>query len=101
MLRAVYVNQKDVKAYAMLCQATELTEHDCHALAKMLVARRKPRTPSLGWSGASRSQQGPGGSTGGENLARLKRELLTKLGRGMRQPRGVGGILQASEQVLL
>ncbi len=83
MLRAVYVNQKDVEAYATLCEATELTEHDCHALAKMLVARRKPED-ALSWveRGLTLARQGPSGSMGGQDLARLKRELLTKLGRG-------------------
>jgi len=89
MLRAVYVNQKDVKAYATLCQATELTEHDCHALAKMLVARRKPED-ALSWveRGLTLGRQGPGSSTGGENLARLSVSSLLSLGVGMRQRQG-------------
>jgi hypothetical protein len=83
MLRAVYINQEDVEAYAKLCEATELTAQDCHALAKMLVARRKPED-ALSWveRGLTLSKQAPSGSVGGEGLARLKRELLTKLGRG-------------------
>ena len=83
MLRAVYINQEDVEAYATLCQATELTAQDCHALAKMLVARRKPED-ALSWveRGLTLSKQAPSGSEGGEGLARLKCELLMKLGRG-------------------
>jgi hypothetical protein len=83
MLRAVYVNQKDVEAYTTFCEATELTAQDCHALAKMLVARRKPED-ALSWveRGLTLGKQDPSGSVGGEDLARLRRQLLTKLGRG-------------------
>jgi hypothetical protein len=83
MLRAVYVNQKDVEAYATLCEATELTAQDCHALAKMLVARRKPEN-ALSWveRGLTLGKQVPSDSMASDDLARLKRELLTKLGRG-------------------
>jgi uncharacterized Zn finger protein len=83
MLRAIYLNQKDVEAYVTLCEATELTAQDCHALATMLVACRKPEN-ALSWveRGLTLDKQIPRGSMASHDLARLKRELLTKLGRG-------------------
>jgi hypothetical protein len=83
MLRAVYINQKDVEAYATLCEATELTAQDCHALAKMMVARRKPED-ALCWveRGLTLGKQVPSASKASYDLARLKCELLANLGRG-------------------
>jgi hypothetical protein len=70
MLRTIYLAQKNVDAYVALSEATGLTAKDCHALATM-----------LGW-GASRRRRSPGSSAACHDLAHLKRDLLTKLGRG-------------------
>jgi hypothetical protein len=57
----------------------------------MLVARRKPED-GLSWveRGLTLGKQAPSSSVGGEDLARLKRELLTKLGRGDEATQGPG-----------
>ncbi len=83
ILRALYLAQKNVSAYAALGEATELTALDCHALATMLVSRRKP-AEALAWveRGLVLGKQDPLGSVAGHDLAHLKRDLLTKLGRG-------------------
>lgn len=83
MLRTVYLAQKNVDAYVALSEATELTGQDCHALATILVSRRKP-AEALSWveRGLLLDKKDPHGSMAGHDLAHLKRDLLTKLGRG-------------------
>jgi hypothetical protein len=83
ILRAVYLARRNVDAYAALSEATELTALDCHALAAMLVSRRKP-AEALAWveRGLVLDKKNPHGSMAGHDLAHLKRDLLTKLGRG-------------------
>ena len=83
MLRTVYLAQKNVDAYVALSEATGLTARDCHALATMLVSRRKP-ADALAWveRGLALDIKDPHGSIAGHDLAHLKRDLLTKLGRG-------------------
>src|SRR3984893_11118546 len=82
-LRAIYLNQNNVGSYIRLCAATQLTGQDCHALATMLVAQRKSEE-ALRWveRGLVLDRQNPYGSMAGHDLARLKRGLLKKLGRG-------------------
>ncbi len=55
VLRTLYAAQKDVAAYVALAEETGLTAKDCHAIATLLVSKRKPEEPSLGWNAASRS----------------------------------------------
>ena len=83
MLRTVYFAQKNVDAYVALSEATGLTARDCHALATMLVSRRKP-AGALSWveRGLALDKKDPHGSMAGHDLAHLKRDLLSKLGRG-------------------
>lgn len=83
VLRTVYVAQKDVAAYVALTEETGLTAKDCHAIATLLVSERKPEE-ALTWveRGVEVDKQTPHGSTSSHDLARLKRDLLTKLGRG-------------------
>ncbi len=83
MLRTVYFAQKNVDAFVTLSEATGLASKDCHALATMLVARRKP-AEALAWveRGLALDKKDPHGSMAGRDLAHLKRDLLTKLGRG-------------------
>jgi len=83
VLRTLYVAQKDVEAYVALAEETGLAAQDCHAIATLLVTRRKPEE-ALAWveRGIDLDKKTPHGSMGGYDLAKLKRELLTKLGRG-------------------
>jgi hypothetical protein len=83
VLRTLYVTQKDVEAYVVLAEEAGLTAQDCHAIATLLVTRRKPGE-ALAWvdRGIDLDKMTPHGSMAGHDLAKLKRELLTKLGRG-------------------
>ena len=83
VLRTLYVAQKNVEAYVALARETDLTPQDCHTIAMLLATRRKP-DDALAWveRGIDLDQETPHGSTAGYDLATLKRELLTKLGRG-------------------
>ena len=82
ILRAILVKQHNVGAYVALCEATELSPADCLALAKMLQTRRKP-AEALTWveRGLALENKRPSSSADYE-LAKLKRDLLSKLGRG-------------------
>ncbi len=81
-LRAFYLAQKNVEAYLALTQETGLTVADCHALATMLVARRKTGD-ALTWveRGVGLAKQAPNSSIAGYELSKVKRVLLAKLGR--------------------
>jgi len=83
VLRTLYAAQKDVAAYVALAEETGLTAKDCHAVARLLVSKRKPEQ-ALSWveRGLEVDRQTPHGSMAGHDLAELKRNLLTKLGRG-------------------
>jgi len=82
VLRAIYAQQHNVRAYVALCEQTALSDKDCLAIAGMHKARRKPEE-ALAWveRGLSLDKEQPYGSTAGHELAKLKHELLTKLGR--------------------
>jgi tetratricopeptide (TPR) repeat protein len=82
MLRTLYVAKKNVQAYVALAEETELTAQDTHAIATMLVARRKPED-ALAWveRGIEIDDKTPHGSMAGYDLAMLKRAILAKLGR--------------------
>ena len=83
VLRALYLAQKNLAAYVALADETGLTAQDCHAVASLLVKRRKP-DEALAWveRGLDLDRKTPHGSTASYGLARLQRELLTKLNRG-------------------
>ena len=83
VLRTLYAAQKDVAAYVALAEETGLTAKDCHAIATLLVSKRKPEE-ALAWveRGFEIGKQDPHGSMSDHDLAKLKRDLLTKLGRG-------------------
>jgi hypothetical protein len=83
VLRTLYAAQKDVAGYVSLAEETGLTAKDCHAVAKLLVSKRKPKE-ALSWveRGFEADKQTPHGSMASHDLAGLKRDLLTKLGRG-------------------
>jgi hypothetical protein len=83
VLRTVYLMQKNVDAYFALGEKTGLTAQDCHALATMLGSRRK-LSEALAWAdrGLAIDQENPHGSMASHDLARLRRDLLVKMGRG-------------------
>jgi tetratricopeptide (TPR) repeat protein len=82
VLRAIYAQQHDVRAYVALCEQTALSGQDCLAVATMHKTRRKPEE-ALAWveRGLLLDKEHPYESMAGHDLAKLKRELLTKLGR--------------------
>ncbi len=75
--------QKNITAYVALAEQTGLTPEDCHAVAVLFVGRRKLEQ-ALAWvdRGIDLDRKIPHGSGDRYNLARLRRDLLTKLGRG-------------------
>jgi hypothetical protein len=83
ILRTLYAVPKDVVAYVALAEETGVIAQDCHAVATLLAGRRKPEE-ALAWveRGIDLDKRTPHGSTAGHDLAKLKNELLAKLGRG-------------------
>ena len=83
VLRTLYAAQKDVAKYVALAEETGLTVKDRHAIARLLVTKRKPKE-ALVWveRGIDLDKKTPHGSMAAYDLAELKRDLLTKLGRG-------------------
>lgn len=81
-LRTLYSARKDVAAYVALAEESGLTARDCHVVATLLASRRKP-DEALAWveRGLALGAKAEHGSMDGDDLARLKRELLCKLGR--------------------
>ena len=82
VLRALHIGQKDIAAYVTLAQQTGLSAKDCHAVARMLIAKRKPEE-ALSWveRGIEIVAKDPRGSSSDYELQNLRRELLRKLGR--------------------
>ncbi|MHB8290486.1 MAG: DUF6880 family protein [Acidimicrobiales bacterium] len=82
VLRALYIAQRDVGAYVELAQQTGLSAKDCHAVAGMLIAKRK-QEEALSWveRGIKIAAGDPWRSSAGYQLGNLRRELLRKLGR--------------------
>jgi tetratricopeptide (TPR) repeat protein len=82
VLRATYVQQRDLSSYIALCEQTELSAGDCLAVAGILKARRKP-DEALAWvdRGLALGKNRPHEAIAENDLARMKRALLTKLGR--------------------
>ncbi len=83
VLRMLYLAQKNVSDYIGLAEETGLTAQDCHAIATLLASRRKLEE-ALPWvdRGIELDKKTPHGSMAAHDLARLKRDLLTRLGRG-------------------
>jgi uncharacterized Zn finger protein len=81
VLRAIHAAQSDVPAYVALCEETETTAQDCLAVATIL--RTKKPKEALAWidRGLELDKGHPHGSMAGYDLAKLKRELLMKIGR--------------------
>ncbi|TMC05991.1 MAG: hypothetical protein E6J41_20205 [Chloroflexi bacterium] len=81
VLRTLLLAQKDVEAYAGLAEDTGVTPDDCHAMATMLVGRRRPED-ALTWIDRGLALDGRRGRSGAEiRLAELKGRVLKKLGR--------------------
>ncbi len=82
VLRAIYTRRRDVRAYVALCEQSALSTQDCLAVATMLKAKRN-LNEALAWvdRGLAVDKQHPHGSIARYDLAKPKRELLTKLGR--------------------
>jgi tetratricopeptide (TPR) repeat protein len=81
-LRALFILQKDVEAYMALALESGVNEEDCLAIASLYQAKRKP-LEALAWveRGFGLDKEAFYGSSSGFGLAKLKRELLVKLGR--------------------
>jgi hypothetical protein len=82
VLRAIYFAQRNPSAYEALAEEIGLEPRDCLALATIFIAR-KPDL-ALAWvdRGIELDRKNPHGSAAGYDLTRLRRELLTRLGRG-------------------
>ncbi len=81
VLRAIYAEQQDAEAYVEVCQQTALSAKDCLALAK-IQGDTNPNE-ALAWveRGLLLDRKKPYESAAGGDLAKLKRELLVRLGR--------------------
>jgi len=82
MLRAIYIAQRDIRAYIALAEQTGLKPEDCLQVARLLAARKPDE--ALAWVERGRAQDcgKQFQSTAAYDLDRLQRELLTRLGRG-------------------
>jgi hypothetical protein len=81
VLRTLLLARKDVDAYARLAEDTGVTRDDCHAMATMLVGRRRPED-ALNWIDRGLAlDERRGGSRAEMQLAELKGRVLVKLGR--------------------
>ena len=76
VLRTLYAAQKDVAAYVALAEETGLTAKDCHAIATLLVSKRKPEE-ALSWveRGFEVDKQSPQGSMASDDLVRRTRDV--------------------------
>jgi hypothetical protein len=81
VLRTIHAAQNDVSAYVALCEETETTAQDCLAIATLLGAKRAAE--ALAWvdRGIDLDKKHRYGSLAGHDLTKLRRELLTKVGR--------------------
>ena len=83
MLLNLYLTRNNLAAYVVLSEKTGLTAKHCHAIATMLVARRK-LAEALAWveRGIGFDPTRARVDFVGHDLAGLRRVLLSKLGRG-------------------
>ena len=82
VLRAVYLAQRNPVAYEALAEQVGLDPRDCLALATIFVSRKPDLALTWVDRGIDLDRRTPHGSAACYDLARLRRELLTKLGRG-------------------
>ena len=81
VLRAIYLAQRNEAAYAALAEKTGLRPQDCVALASILVSSKPERALEWVERGIDLDRRSAIPSTAAYDLARLQRELLTRLGR--------------------
>jgi hypothetical protein len=81
VLRVIYARQQDVPAYVAVCHETALSAKDCLVLSGMHQEHNPDE--ALAWveRGLLLDKETPNGSYAGDDLAKLKRELLARLGR--------------------
>ncbi len=82
MLKAVYLQQRNVAKYIELTIQTELTQADCEAIAAMLQARRRPND-ALAWVERGIAMEKPNalGRAVSYKLSEMRRALLVNLDR--------------------
>jgi hypothetical protein len=81
ILREIYRSQRNIQAYIRLTEQTKLEPEDCLAVAKLLASRKPDE--ALHWveRGCALGREKRFSSGAAYELERLRRELLTKLGR--------------------
>jgi hypothetical protein len=82
MLKAIYVQQRNIPICLEVASQIGLTQADCEAVATMFQAKRKPQD-ALSWveRGLEMGMRDRF-ETGAARLAEMRRALLAKLGRG-------------------
>ncbi len=82
VLRAIYVAERNPAAYEALAEHAGIDARDCLALATIFVSRKADL--ALAWvdRGIDLERTAARTSGAGYHLSRLRRELLTRLGRG-------------------
>jgi hypothetical protein len=81
VLRAIYLEQRNPAAYEALSEQTGLNAEDCLALATIFVSRKPALALSWVERGIDLGRKSAHGSTAQNDLSRLHRNLLIKLGR--------------------
>ncbi len=83
VLRTLYLAQQNVAAYVAISEQIGFSAQDCHAIATMLVARRQ-HEDALAWveRGLTIEKRTSFRDFAGGDLTRLRRILLSRLGRG-------------------
>jgi tetratricopeptide (TPR) repeat protein len=81
-LRALYREQENIAAYIGITEQSGLTVEDCQTLSKLQISQAQPKE-ALGWveRGIDLDSTPPHGSSAVHELAKLRRELLVRLGR--------------------
>jgi tetratricopeptide (TPR) repeat protein len=81
VLRAIYGQQQNADAYVAVCRQTALSANDCLVLAGIHQVRKPDE--ALAWveRGLLLDKKKPYDSSASDGLAKLKRELLVRLGR--------------------
>lgn len=82
VLRAIYLAQRNPVAYEALAEEVGLDPRDCLALATIFAVRQPDLALTWVDRGIELDRGAPHRSGAGYDLGRLRRELLTKLGRG-------------------
>lgn len=81
VLRAIYLAQRNATGYEALAEETGLTARDCLALATIFVSGKPSQALEWVERGIDLGRKTAHEAAAAYDLARLQRELLTKLGR--------------------